>query len=196
MLSPYQTKQVEVGAKWDLGDFTTTLALFQIKKPSAYTDPDTNLFGVYGEQRNRGVELNVFGEVRPGLRLLGGISYTDAVMTKAALPANEGKKATATPAVMAKIGAEYDVAALPGLTVTGNINHTGKRYINADNSLALPAFTTLDLGARYVTEIAAKPLTLRASVLNVTNKAYWAGGNLAGGYGAPRTFLLSATVDF
>ncbi len=196
VLSPYQTKQVEVGAKWDLGDFTTTLALFQIKKPSAYTDPDTNLFGVYGEQRNRGVELNVFGEVRPGLRLLGGISYTDAVMTRAALPANEGKKATATPAVMAKIGAEYDVAALPGLTVTGNINHTGKRYINADNSLALPAFTTLDLGARYVTEIAAKPLTLRASVLNVTNKAYWAGGNLAGGYGAPRTFLLSATVDF
>ena len=60
----------------------------------------------------------------------------------------------------------------------------------------MPAFPTLELGARYVTEIAAKPLTLRASVLNVTNKAYWAGGNLAGGYGAPRTFLLSATLDF
>ncbi|WP_273729302.1 TonB-dependent siderophore receptor [Brucella gallinifaecis] len=196
VLAPFQTKQVEVGAKWDLGDFTTTLALFQIKKPSAYLDPNTNIFGVYGEQRNRGVELNIFGEVQPGLRLLGGVSYTDAVMTKAAVAANEGKKATATPAVIARIGAEYDVGFVSGLTVTGNVNHTGKRYINADNSLALPSFTTLDLGARYVTEIASKPLTLRASVLNVTNKAYWAGGNLAGGYGAPRTFLLSASMDF
>ena len=196
VLPPYQTKQIEIGGKWDLGDYTTTLALFQIEKPSAYLDPVTMVYGVYGEQRNRGIEFNVFGEVTPGLRLLGGAAYTDAKVTRTNNAANEGKTAAGTPAFMAKLGVEYDLPALPGLTLTGNINHTGKRYANNDNSLSLPAFTVLDIGARYETEVRGNPLTLRASVQNVTDKAYWAGGSLAGGYGAPRTFLLSASMDF
>ena len=42
-----------------------------------------------------------------------------------------------------------------------------------------------------------RPVTLRASVTNVTNKAYWGAPLLSSlGLGAPRTFGLSATVDF
>jgi iron complex outermembrane receptor protein len=196
VLAPYQTKQVEVGTKWDLGDFTTTLSLFQIEKPSAYTDPVTNVFGTYGEQRNRGVELNVFGEVRSGLRLLGGVSYTEAEVTKSLNGLQNGKTAVGVPAVMAKLGLEYDVPSVEGLTLSGNINHVGKRYINGDNTLSLPAFTTLDIGARHTFDVDGKPLVVRASIQNVTNEAYWGGNSLAGGFGAPRTFLLSASVDF
>ncbi len=195
-LAPYQTKQVEVGTKWDLGDFTTTLSLFQIEKPSAYTDPVTNVFGTYGEQRNRGVELNVFGEVRSGLRLLGGVSYTEAEVTKSLNGLQDGKTAVGVPAVMAKLGLEYDVPSVEGLTLSGNINHVGKRYINGDNTLSLAAFTTLDLGARHTFDVDGKPLVVRASIQNVTNEAYWGGNSLAGGFGAPRTYLLSASVDF
>ncbi|WP_325168732.1 TonB-dependent receptor [Paracoccus caeni] len=196
VLAPYQTKQVEIGGKWDLGGFTTTLALFQIEKPSAYLDPVSMVYGVYGEQRNRGVEANVFGEIQPGLRLLGGASYIDAKVTSASDPANDGKTAAGTPAFMAKLGLEYDLPSLPGLTLTGNLNHIGKRYANNDNSLSLPSYTVLDLGARYETQISGNPLSLRASVQNVTDEAYWVGGNLSGGYGAPRTLLLSASMDF
>ncbi|MFT4158596.1 TonB-dependent receptor [Shinella sp.] len=196
VLAPYQTSQIEVGAKWDMGDFATTLSLFQIEKPSAYTDPVTNIFDTYGEQRNRGVELSVFGEVRPGLRLLGGVSYLDAKVTKSLNGAQDGRTAVGVPAVMAKMGIEYDVASVPGLTLSGNVNHVGKRYVNADNTLSLPAFTTLDLGARYAMDMGGNPLVLRASIQNVTNEAYWGGNSLAGGFGAPRTYLLSATVDF
>lgn len=195
-LAPYQTKQYEVGAKADLGDFTTTVSLFQITKPSAYTDTTTNVYGAYGEQRNRGVELNIFGEVHPGLRVLGGVSYIDAVMVEAQKASEKGRKASGTPAVMAKFGLEYDLDSLPGLTLSGNVTHVGKRYANSDNSLSLSDFTTFDLGARYSTEIGTAPVTVQATVQNVTNEVYWAGGNLTGGYGAPRTFLLSTTVDF
>jgi iron complex outermembrane receptor protein len=195
VLPPYRTKQIEIGAKWDLGTFTTSLALFQIEKPSAYTDPVTNIYGVYGEQRNRGVELSVFGEARPGLRLLGGVAYTDAKVTKALDSTTEGNTAAGAPAVMAKFGVEYDVPSLEGLTLTGNASYTGKRYVNNANSFSLPSYTTFDLGARYTTEAGGNPLTIRATVQNVTNETYWAGNSLAGGYGAPRTFLLSATMD-
>ncbi|WP_232831548.1 TonB-dependent receptor [Pseudogemmobacter bohemicus] len=196
VLPPYQTRQVEIGAKWDLGNLTTTVALFQIEKPSAYLDPVTLIYGVYGEQRNRGIELNAFGEVQDGLRLLGGISYTDAKVTQASTAATTGKTAAGTPAFMAKLGVEYDLPSLPGLTLSANVNHTGKRYANNTNTLSLPSFTVLDIGARYETEMRGNPLALRATVQNITDEAYWAGGNLAGGYGAPRTVLLSASVDF
>ncbi|MBB6013946.1 iron complex outermembrane receptor protein [Aquamicrobium lusatiense] len=196
ILKPYKTTQYEVGAKWDMGSVTTSLALFQIEKPSAYIDPATQIYDVYGEQRNRGVELSVYGEIRSGLRLLGGIAYTDAKVTKSDKAETQGRHATGVPSVMAKLGLEYDVGTIEGLTLLGNISYTGKRYANNTNTLTVPDFTTLDLGARYTTRIGDNPLTLRAMVQNVTNESYWAGGDLSGGYGAPRTFLFSATMDF
>jgi iron complex outermembrane receptor protein len=57
-MKPYQTMQYEVGAKWDLGSFAITLSLFQIEKPSAYVDTNTNIFGEYGEQRTQGIEAS------------------------------------------------------------------------------------------------------------------------------------------
>ena len=69
--------------------------------------------------------------------------------------------------------------------------------MNADNSLSVPGRTIYDLGARYSTAVAGHPVVLRAAVNNVTNKAYWAMPQWTNlGLGAPRTFLLSATVDF
>ena len=34
-----------------------------------------------GEQRNRGVEWNLFGQLTPALSLLGGVAYTEAVQS-------------------------------------------------------------------------------------------------------------------
>jgi iron complex outermembrane receptor protein len=75
---PIKSKQYEVDAKLDFGQFATTLAAFQITQPNSFTDPATNIFGVDGEQRNRGLEFNVFGEPQDGFRLLGGLAFTKA----------------------------------------------------------------------------------------------------------------------
>ncbi|MGN5477310.1 hypothetical protein ACTMU2_11695 [Cupriavidus basilensis] len=53
-----QDQQYEVGTKVDFGRFTATLAAFQITKPSGQLAG--NVFSVNGEQRNRGLELNLF----------------------------------------------------------------------------------------------------------------------------------------
>lgn len=202
-LQPYQTEQYELGAKLDWGGLTHNLSLFQIARPSAYTSPDSNVFGVYGEQRNRGLEWSFWGEASRGLRLMGGASYTKAELTKALDPAHLGKQATGVPKVMAKLGVEYDIAALPGLTATGNAQYVGERFVRDNNQLSLPSYTLFDLGARYTTKVAAKEITLRATVQNVANRAYWVGSwsggdgsGLSGGLGAPRTLLLSGTLSF
>ncbi len=94
---PSVTQQYEVGVKIDWGKLTTTLAAYQISQPSGFVNPQTNIFGVDGEQRNRGLEFNVFGEITEGVRLLGGISYIDARLTKTQGGLNEGNQALGVP---------------------------------------------------------------------------------------------------
>ena len=197
VFAPYKTKQKEVGIKFDLGEFAHTVSLYEIKRPSSYTDPVTNVFSFGGEQRNRGVEWGFFGSPMNGVRLMGGIAYSDAEVTKAAVAANEGKQATGLPKWQAKLGTEWDVPTMQGLTLTANATWADKQYLSADNSLSIPGRTVFEVGARYATKVSGRPLTLRASVTNLTNKAYWAKPHYTSlALGAPRTFYLSATMDF
>lgn len=197
VFAPFRTKQKELGLKLDLGSFAHTFSVYEIKRPSSYTDPVTNIFSFGGEQRNRGVEWGFFGPPLDGVRLLGGVAYVQPKLTRTAGGVNEGRIATAVAQRQAKLGVEWDVPTLQGLTLTGNATAMSKQYISADNSLSVPGRTLFDVGARYSTTVAGRSLALRASVNNVTNKAYWGMPLLSSlALGAPRTVLVSATMDF
>ncbi|GAA4326214.1 TonB-dependent receptor [Pigmentiphaga soli] len=198
MFAPIRSKQYEVGAKHDFGRFAATLAAFQISQPSGATDPATQLFGVDGEQRNRGIELNVFGEPLHGVRLLGGAALMDGVLTKTAGGTYDGNKAIGVPATQLNLAGEWDAAFLPGLTLTGRVIYTSSQYYNVANSQSIPSWTRVDLGLRYRTRMAGRAAVLRAGVENVFDRDYWAAASSSFGLarGAPRTFLVSMTLDF
>lgn len=67
--------------KADFGRIGGSLALFEIKMPSAFTDSQKR-YGLNGEQRNRGVEFNVFGEPLYGLRLNASATRLKAELSK------------------------------------------------------------------------------------------------------------------
>jgi iron complex outermembrane receptor protein len=196
VFKPYKARQKEVGVKVDLDSAMLTLSAFEITKPSGQL---TN--GVYGadsEQRNRGLELNLAGEPWRGLRLLGGVTWLDAELTRAGNSALVGNRPVGVPKVSVNLGAEWDTPWVAGLTLTGSVMHTGSEYINQANTQSVPSWTTFDLGARYATKVYGKDLTLRANVVNVFNKAYWSGVASYGtiSQGVPRTLMLSASMDF
>ena len=192
---PFKTRQYEAGAKADWGGYTTTLSVFQIARPSAFASG--GVFGVNGEQRNRGVELNVFGEVARGVRLLGGAAYTHGELTKTANGAFDGNDAIAVPRTQVNLGGEWDTPWFPGFTLTARAIRTGRQYVDQANALPLPDWTRFDFGARYRAKIGGRPVVFRASLENVFDKSYWGSSNTGFLYvGAPRTLLLSATVDF
>lgn len=199
VLPPIRSKQYEAGAKVDFGPYAVTASLFQIERPAASTDLRTNSYGLTGEQRNRGVEFGVFGEPVRGIRALGGATYTQGRLTRTANGANEGNTAPGVPKLQVNLGGEYDVAALPGLTLNARAIYTSSQYYDAENVRSIPGWTRFDIGARYTIK-SAYPVTLRATVENVANRRYWAssvgtfGSELNAG--APRTFLLSASVAF
>lgn len=194
------SKQNEIGAKVDYGRIGGSLALFEIKKPLAITD-SAGYFGLNGEQRHRGVELNVFGEPVLGLRLNGSATWIDPQMRKTAGGVNDGNTAVGVARFYGVLGAEYDIKPVDGLTATARVNHTGSQYADAANHKKLSDYTTLDLGLRYRTRVNAdgNEMVWRVGLENVTNKKYWSGSNDNSGYlyqGDPRTVKVSMSYDF
>jgi iron complex outermembrane recepter protein len=196
IFSPYKTKQKEAGLKVDWGKIATTVSVFEIERPSAVTTG--GIYRVNGEQRNRGVELNVFGEVASGVRLLGGGAYTQGRLVKAGNDgAFNGNTAVGVPDWQISLGGEWDPVPVPGLTLTSRVIYTSKQYVDQANNLSIPSITRFDIGARYKTVLNATPVTLRANIENLFDRDYWNTSNEGYIYlGMPRTLLLSATADF
>lgn len=195
LFPPLKTKQYEAGVKADWGSFATTFSLFQIERPSAFTSGGA--YGINGEQRNRGAEFNVFGEVARDVRLLGGLTLMQGRLTKTEAGAFDGNDAVAVPKTQLNLGVDWDNSLAPGVGLNARVVHTGSMFGDQANRLEMPAWTRVDVGARYRTRFNDKPLTLRANVENLFDKAYWSSSNEGYIYvGMPRTVMLSATVDF
>ena len=196
ILPPALAEQYEIGAKLDLGGFGAQLALFQIAQQSGAVDPATNLFGFIGLQRNRGAEIQVFGEAAPGLRLLGGVAFIDARLVATPGGSNDGRKAPGVPDAAVSFQAEYDPRILPGLTLFGRAIYTDPVYFDAANRQRLPDWIRFDLGLRYAALVGGRSVVFRAAVENVTDVSYWqtAGRSLLS-LGSPRTILVSASFD-
>lgn len=195
------SKQNEVGVKADFGRVGGSLALFEIKMPSAILDSETKHYGLDAEQRNRGVELNIFGEPMLGMRLNASATWLQAEMTKTYNGLNQGNDAIGVPNFYAVLGAEYDIKPIEGLTATARVNHSGSQYADLANSKKLNSYTTLDLGMRYRFALNQNQnqMTVRAGIDNVTNENYWASVDDSGTYvtqGEARSFKVSVGYEF
>ena len=202
VFAPFRSTQFEAGVKVDWGRLTTTMSLFQITQPSTVTNLATNALVASGEQVNQGLELNVFGEVTPGLRLLGGAMFLNAFLAKQQGGPTEGWIAPFSPGVQYNLASEWDLPFVPGLTLTGRTIYTGPQYIDTSfPRRELAEWVRFDVGARYAFEnpgAKGKLLVARFNVDNVLGANYWEGGQgtLTFFTGKPRTFRLSLTADF
>ncbi|MCS3760492.1 iron complex outermembrane receptor protein [Bradyrhizobium centrosematis] len=195
VLQPYVAKQYEAGVKVDFGRIATTFSAFEISKASG--ELSAGRFAATAEQRVRGLEFNVYGELMQGVRVLGGISLLDGTLTKTAVATNVGNTPVGVPNVQANIGAEWDLPWMRDLTLNGAVIYTGRQFVDSANKQPIPEWTRLDLGARYTTAINGRKTVFRANIQNVTGESYWSSVASFGTFflGAPRTYLLSMTVD-
>ncbi|GGE74438.1 TonB-dependent receptor [Massilia psychrophila] len=196
--APFTSRQKEIGVKYDAGKLGMSAALFATAQPSAYIV--NRHFGVFGEQRNRGLELSAFGSPLRGVRVLGGLTLLDAEQRVTAGAVNQGNDAIGVPRTQFNVGAEWDPAGVPGLTLNARTVYTSSQFADGANLQKLPSWGRLDLGASYATRFADRAVTLRARIDNATGKDHWAsaGGYPGAGYlvlGAPRSVVLSASID-
>lgn len=189
-LPPKVTKQMELGLKLQAGELTHTFSTYEIKRPSFIADSANN-YVADGEQRLRGLEWSVFGNLTKTISLLGGITHIKSEQR------NTGKDTFAVPEWRARLGLDWTTP-VQGLKVGGRVIHTSSQWVDSGNKLRAPSWNRLDLNASYATKIANTPVRFNASVENAANKRYWS-GMFGDGFvmaGAPRTFKLSSTISF
>ena len=196
-----RTRQNEVGIKVQRERFGGNLALFDMRKMYGVTQPladGQTIYTLNGEQRNQGVEFNVFGEPILGWRINAGSTWLKPVVHNTQ-DGNDGKDAVGVPRNQWVLGTEWDLPGLQGVTVSGKLIHTSHQYYDEANTMKLPSWSRLDLGVQYVMPLDNTRLTWRAGLENVTNKKYWETVGQTNGYltqGDPRTLKLSMSVDF
>jgi iron complex outermembrane receptor protein len=195
IFSPYASKQYELGVKANVHDMFLTAALFRIEKENSYDAPTTPLPTLTkdGLQIHQGLELTATGKLTDRITLVGGITLMDTSVEKTSIPAIKGKRPVNVAEKLIKLYGEYHVPGVPGLYLTGGAYYTGKQYADNINTMSLPSYTIVDVGARYVTSVRGNETIFRLNVMNAADKEYWA-QNCA--VGEPRTVAFSATMKF
>lgn len=197
LLEPAVAKQKEVGVKAEVAQgVLVQAAYFDIKRPSTAID-SANRFVLNGLAQYKGFELAASGELTKQLSLIGSALFLDAEQLNRANAATYGRTPENTPRRTASLFAEYRLPQVPGLALSGGLFYVGERPVDNANQASIGGYTTVSLGARYITRIAGKRTTLQAVLDNATDKNYWStAGNGFLGVGGPRTLKVAAKIDF
>lgn len=203
--APFQTKQYEVGTKYQHGSWLHTLAAYQIEKPSTITETFATPVNDYtqittdgGGTKSKGVEYGFSGNIIDDLIVWGNLAYIDVKYEKNTTANIVGNTVEGQPEFTAGLGLEYHLPQVEGFSVNTRVNYVDSQYLNNSNTLELPNYTLLDVGAKYKTNIGGVDTTFRANVDNVTDEKYWAGVFNSGftTLGAGRTYKLGVSFDF
>lgn len=195
VLDPTISKQYEIGGKLDFAGWNLNTAAFRLER-GAKIDRFTEA-GKYlvqdGITRYDGVEVSADVQVATGLRLGGGVTWLDTEYDKLSPSnaANKGNRVAGASRVSGVIHADYDVAALEGLSLYAGARYYGDVWYDAANTLKLPGYTLVNAGAGYRTAFNGHAVTFRLSIENLTDKGYWS----TAGLGVPRSYAASVRFD-
>lgn len=153
--------QYEIGAKYRNGNFSLFNTLFASK--TRINSYEANQGSFSAEYESKGVELEA-GYRIGALRIAGGVTYTDAEITKHSNPARIGH----TPRRQAKWVYQLAPTYTMGDWVIGSsLYGTSKSYAQDDNAFVMPAYRIVNAFAAYSID---KNTTASLSVNNLFNK--------------------------
>jgi iron complex outermembrane receptor protein len=185
----------ELGAKIETpGGLSGTLALYRIDKTNVLTtDPANTDYAIAaGAGASRGLELDVAGQLRRGLKLSAAYAYTDARVTRGDGLLRTGSRFPNVPrhsANLLLVAGDARVSAGAGLAYVGA--RPGDVAVSSD--FELPAYTTARLLAAYAPD---RHWRVALNVDNLFDRRYYASSysRLWVAPGAPRS--AGATLSY
>ncbi len=203
---PEKSRNVEIGAKWDLFDNRALVgvALFHSEKYNERnTDPDTAATQqlLSGKRFARGMEFNLAGRITQAWEVFYNHTWipsaritrsNQALATSGGGAQVQGDRPGLTPKHSASLWTAYKLA--PQWRVGAGLNYRSEQSPEGARNVLADSFVTLDAMAEYVV---SDRHTLKLNVTNVTDKLY-ADGLYRGFYqpGAPRKVQLTLTSLF
>lgn len=220
-LPPEEGTGIDVGLKVNLWEnkLTGTLAAYQITRANVaqtlagIVDPTVNITIPSGEEKSKGIELDLLYSPTPELSLNFAYAYTDAYISRQEInndnPDLDGDGVSDAVGLPKEGVAEHDVRAwaryafaaesrLAGLAFGGGftwrqgpIQQFGtwlQRKVRQEEDTF-----RLDLFASYRTQVFQQPVTFRANWQNATDEVY---RDRRGSFVIPSTMVLSAAMEF
>ncbi|MFT4068230.1 TonB-dependent receptor [Paraburkholderia sp.] len=173
-LAPERSRNIEVGAKWDVLDqrLSLTTALFQTDKTNARVSDGLGGTINAGSQRVRGMEVGFSGNVTNKWAVFGGYSYLDAITTNAgpASPSLSGLPMVSVPKHNFTLWTSYDV--LPKLKIGAGATISSLQYasVSATSRKWVPGYARFDASATYRV---SKSIDLQLNVNNIFDRQYF-----------------------
>lgn len=188
-LKPQETKNYELGTKWDLLDkrLNLTAAIFHTEMSNARVTVDSGNTENAGKKAINGLELGVTGQITDSWNVSAGYTYMDSELKdngfvcgvtvprgqpcpagKYIVSPNNGNVFPNTPKHAATLWTTY---VLPfGLTIGGGASYVDKQYGDAANTKWIPSYTRWDAMIGYAIQ---DNISLQLNVQNLTDKIYF-----------------------
>jgi iron complex outermembrane receptor protein len=170
VLPAIKSRQWEVGVKGQASKMAWSLDYFYIVRPEAAVV--ATHYQIDGDSRHQGIE----GQIRTrisGYTLDVSAMVLDALRRHSQLAAFNNKKPSNVPDYTLRIGNGYRVAALPGLSLQGDIVHEGPRTADVANDVRIPAWTRVDASLALQQRISSSAITWRLGVVNLLDTRAW-----------------------
>jgi iron complex outermembrane recepter protein len=192
-LKPVQSTVLETGARVEMLErrLTVSAGLYElINENTLNPDPARPGYRIEtGQQRTRGLELDVAGSLLPGWQVIGSSNFSNGVVTKD-LVNPVGNRLANTPARTYSLWNRYGFksGSLKGVGAGFGVVAVGGRFGDVANTFYIPAYVRYDAALSY----RAKTWDVALNVQNLTDEEYirTASGRLAIRPGSPRDFSL------
>lgn len=199
------SRQVEIGLKHGTETVEASLTLFDIDRTQtadlgACGAVDTCERRLDGSARHRGIEAAWIAQAGPWSWNLSAM-LLDAERRGSAQPGVNGQRPVNVPKATLRAGVEVRPAALAGTTLSARLTAEGDRVVLPyDQSVRIPGWRSLDLGARWRTEWQGTAWLWRLGLDNATDRRAWKEAPYQFGHAylyplARRTWRLSTQIS-
>ncbi|AJQ95569.1 TonB-dependent siderophore receptor [Gynuella sunshinyii] len=204
-MDPEEATQYEVGIKSSLLDdkLRLGLSLYQLERYHVMTFENLEA-RLNGKEETKGLELTSTMQFVPGLNVLASYTKIDSEIVDDNDDSvdREGNRPYGVPTDKLRLWGSYEFqnGRFKSLGFGLGMEYVSDRYGDDDNSFKLPAYTVFDMSSWYHIPFGKDDqLRIQAGVKNLTDETYYT-ANLGNAYrinvGSPRTFYVSASVDF
>jgi catecholate siderophore receptor len=205
-LEPENTKNYEIGTKWDLLDerLSLTAAVFRTEKDNTRVLVGSGTYQNAGKSRVDGFELSASGKITDKWQVFAGYSYLDSKLVSSGLAGRNGTVSAGaasqdgndmpnTPKNSASVWTTYQL--MPALTIGGGAFYVDQVWGDTGNTVYVPSYTRYDAMAAYKL---TKNIDLQLNVQNLTDKTYYdkAFSTHFANQAAGRTALLTTSFHF
>ena len=191
------TRQIDGGVRVDLASVKAVAGIFDLKRPYFGFDP-FNRYIAIGTTRSRGAEFSLSGNITRRMRLVaGGVILDPRVRTADGAAAAIGRRPVGIFSHLFSVDANWDVAAVHGLSLDASISHRGGSPATSDNMVSLPPRAQVDLGTRYAFTLGKVRATARFQLANLfDNRGFSVAGPGTYAPNAARSASAYLTTDF